>query len=333
MILLTVIFLFGAFYLLNSYIFNYWKRRNIPQADGQKILVGNAATMFLRKECLGEFFQTFYNKYKHHKFIGVYLSYRPVLIINDPELIQDIMIKNFTSFHDRPVPINEEADPLTKNLFFIKGQKWRDLRVKMSPTFTSGKLKMMFSIMSDCGKVLQDYIDRNLQENKNIFEFRDLLARFTTNIISSVAFGIENDCINERDNIFRKMGMKIFDQGLVQGMKNVIGLLTPAFFVRLNISLFHRDIYDFIVSLIHQTIDYREKNNFHRNDFMQLLIELKNQGYISVDKNSNDEDEIEWKFEPSNGHETKKLTIEDIAAQVFVFFAAGTSEMFDNSSF
>ncbi|KAL7017107.1 hypothetical protein ACKWTF_010250 [Chironomus riparius] len=323
MILLCIIFLLGAFYLLNIYIFNYWKRRNIPQAEGQKILVGDASTMFLRKECLGEFFQTMYNKYKHHKFIGAYLSYRPVLIVNDPELIQDIMIRNFTSFHDRPVPINEEVDPLTKNLFFIKGQKWRDLRVKMSPTFTSGKLKLMFSIMTDCGKVLQDYIEKNLQENKNVFEFRDLLARFTTNIISSVAFGIDNDCINEPDNIFRKMGMKIFDQGIVQGMKNVIGLLTPAFFVKLNISLFHRDIYDFIVSLVHQTIEYREKNNFHRNDFMQLLIELKNQGYISVDKNSKDEDEIEWKFEDSNGHEMKNLTIEDIAAQVFVFFAAG----------
>lgn len=323
MILLTLIFLFGAFYLLNIYIFNYWKRRNIPQAEGQKPLVGDASSMFLRIECLGEFFQTFYNKYKHHKFIGAYLSYRPVLIVNDPELIQDIMIKNFTSFHDRPVPINEEADPLTKNLFFVKGQKWRDLRVKMSPTFTSGKLKLMFSIITDCGKVLQDYIEKNLQKNKNIFEFRDLLARFTTNIISSVAFGIDNDCINEPENIFRKMGMKIFDQGIVQGMKNVIGLLTPAFFVRLNIAFFHRDIYDFIVSLVHQTIEFREKNNFHRNDFMQLLIELKNQGYISVDKNSNDEDEDEWKFKDNNENETKKLTIEDIAAQVFVFFAAG----------
>lgn len=321
MIAISIILLISALYLINIYIFNYWKRRGIPQVTGQKIIFGDASPVIKGEQSIGEFFHDVYVKHKDEKLIGAYLSYRPVVVINDPELIQDVMIKKFTSFHDRQMPRNEEIDPLTANLFFLKGQKWRDLRVKISPTFTSGKLKQMFPIMKDCGHVLQNYIENNLNENRNIFEFRDLLARFTTNIISSVAFGIENDCINEPDNIFRKMGMKIFDQGLVQGLKNIIGLLMPKLFEKLNITLFSQEVNDFMISLVNQTVAHRENNNVYRNDFMQLMIELKNKGYISVDKNTKDNEEIQFDF--GDGLEQKKLTMNDIVAQVFIFFAAG----------
>lgn len=52
---------------------------------------------------------------------------------------------------------------------------------------------------------------------------------------------------------------------------------------------------------------------------MQLLLQLKNQGYVSVDKNEADSEEIQK--EPTK--EIKKMTINELAAQVFVFFVAG----------
>ena len=134
---------------------------------------------------MGEGFANFYKKFQNQKFIGFYLSYRPVLLVNDPELIHHVMIKDFTSFHDRPMPINEEVDKISGNLFFLAGQKWRDLRVKLTPTFTSGKLKMMFSILRDSGSGLVEHMENRIKQNDNVFEVRDLFARFTTNIISS----------------------------------------------------------------------------------------------------------------------------------------------------
>lgn len=41
-----------------------------------------------------------------------------------------------------------------------------------------------------------------------------------------------------------------------------------------------KDLSDFFLGLVRETIDFREKNNVKRNDFMQLLIQLKNKGYI-----------------------------------------------------
>jgi cytochrome P450 family 6 len=187
-------------YLLNNHYLSFWERRGFNQLESSTFLVGNAGPVFTIKACMGDFFKGIYDKYKQHKVIGLYMSYDPVLVINDPKLVQEIMIRDFKSFHDRPMPQNEDHDPITGNLFNLPGQKWRDMRVKLSPTFTSGKLKSMFPIIRDCSKVLEDFLVKSMKNDVDVFEFRDLMARFNTNIISSVAFGVENDCINEPEH-------------------------------------------------------------------------------------------------------------------------------------
>lgn len=62
-----------------------------------------------------------------------------------------------------------------------------------------------------------------------------------------------------------------------------------------------RDVSEFFVTAVKETMTEREKQNFARKDFMQLLIQLKNEGE-----------------EPG-----LKMTVEKVAAQAFVFFLAG----------
>lgn len=72
------------------------------------------------------------------------------------------------------------------------------------------------------------------------------------------------------------------------------------------------DISAFYTKVIHDTIEYREKHpEFIRNDFMNLLIQMKNFGIMD---NKDDSDEQVY-----NG----KLTFEEIAAQAFIFFLGG----------
>lgn len=305
--LLLVVIYYG-----NQYYFNYWKRQGVPQGDST-FLFGNIAGAFLAQKCIGEYFSEFYKKFKHNKIHGLYFSYRPALIINDPEIIQEVMIKDFTSFHDRGLFVDTKIDPLGAHLFMLGGQKWRDLRVKLSPTFTSGKLKTMYPIIRDCAKTLQDYLVKNTPNKQNYeFDSRDLFARFTTNVISSVAFGIENDSINDRENIFRKMGAKIFETNLKSIILNTFAFFIPNIAKILKVKQIPQDIDDFIFSVVKQTIDHREKNGTaaERKDFIQLMIQLKNQGYLSVDK----DEKYEIQDHKQNG--TNKLNIEEIAAQV-----------------
>lgn len=75
----------------------------------------------------------------------------------------------------------------------LEGQEWRDRRNKLSPIFTSGKMKMMFDIVEDIGDKFVEVIDKELSITREM-DMREMLAKFTTDVISSVAFGINSNC-------------------------------------------------------------------------------------------------------------------------------------------
>lgn len=301
-------------YLFNQHKHRFWINRGFVQLE-PIFFIGDLGPMITMKKSIGEFFYGIYVKHKQHKAVGIYMALQPVVVVNDPILLQHIMVRDFSSFHDRPVPFDLQHDVLQNHLFHVPGQKWRDLRVKLSPTFTSGKLKGMFSVIQDCGKVLQEYLVKNAENGTDVFEFRELFARLNTSIISSVAFGIENDCINEPDHIFRRMGAKNFEVNKRAMIRNMVIFFVPQIIKYIKFKITDPQVEEFVYTVVKQTIEYREKNNVERNDFMQLLIQLKDKGYVSVDKDDNTTDKAD--------HDMKKLSFDEVAANVFVFFQAG----------
>ncbi|XP_037043226.1 probable cytochrome P450 6d5 [Bradysia coprophila] len=298
---------------------NFWKNRGFAQLQPHFIF-GDIQPMIKQKMSFGQVLESLYVKTKMHKLVGIYFLYKPVMLVNDPVLLQHVFIKNFTNFHDRPCNIDLDVDPIQDNLFNTPGKKWRDLRTKLSPTFTSGKLKGMFSIITDCGNVLDKYLVDNVNNGSDVFEFRDLFARFNTNIISSVAFGIDNDCINDPDHIFRKMGVKLFEMDWKKKLQASVAIFFPLLRKIVKFKFTHDDVEQFFDGVVKQTINYRAQNNYERNDFMQLLIQLKDQGFLSADKG-----ETKWaeKEAGSQSGEMKKLTYEELLANAFLFFVAG----------
>ena len=104
------------------------------------------------------------------------MFHRPLLMINDPDLIRIILVKEFNKFTDRGLYHNEKVDPLTGNLFFLGGERWRYLRAKLSPTFTSGKLKQMFPLMKEVGDELIK-VTNEMMKKDNEIDLKALVAR------------------------------------------------------------------------------------------------------------------------------------------------------------
>lgn len=300
-------------YLLNQHKHSFWLKRGFPQAK-PSFLVGDVGGMLMQKDSFGECFAKLYRNYGHQPALGIYFSYKPAILVTDPILLQNVMIREFGKFHDRPVPFDLKNDPLHNHLFHLNGQEWRDLRVKLTPTFTSGKLKGMFPVIKSCGIVLEEYLKKHVEQGVDTFEFRDLMTRYNTNIISSVAFGIDNDCINDPEHIFRRMAAKNIEVTWRSTLRNLFAVFAPRLFHILKFKIVEQEVEDFIFSIVKQTIDYRKENRFERKDFMQLLIQLKDEGFVSVDKDEKIESEI------------KKLSFNDMAAQAYVFFIAGKNE-------
>ncbi|XP_015840000.1 probable cytochrome P450 6a14 isoform X2 [Tribolium castaneum] len=271
----VAIALLATLFAYFKWTYKYWERRNLQYLE-PKIPYGNGTGPFKRTENAGFRFKRQYEELKSRgwKHGGLYSILNPIYLVADLDYIKNIMTKDFHYFTDRGIYYNEKNDPLSAHLFALGGPKWRHLRTKLSPTFTSGKMKQMFQTLVDCVPQLLQQIDKNVP-----VDIKEVLGCFTTDIIGSCAFGLECKTFEDENSPFREYGRKFFQ---VSNLKIAKFLFS-----------------DFFISVVEDTVKYREKHNLVRKDFMQLLIDLK------------------------NTEKEQMLTIEELAAQCFVFFIAG----------
>jgi len=70
---------------------------------------------------------------------------------------------------------------VTSNLIYLPEERKRNLHIKLTPTLTSGKMKMMFWTLVDCGKQLRSVLEETAS-NEEILEIKGILARYSTDI-------------------------------------------------------------------------------------------------------------------------------------------------------
>lgn len=274
-VLITVFLAFlGTFYIFFKHKFRYWEKRGVMYLK-PNIPMGNCGDIVLMRKAFGETYNEHYKKLAGNKFGGVYMMHQPQLIIRDPDLIKAILVKDFNHFQDHGFAFDEKIDPLSGTLFMLKGSKWAELRTKLSPTFTSGKMKMMFHTVIKCGMELKEYLKTHA-DREDMVEFRDILAKYSTDIIASCAFGIECNCLKNPDAEFRKWGRRIFEPTFDAILRGLLYIIMPSVAMFLRISNTPNDITTFFRTLVQETVKFREKHSINRNDFLQLLIRLKN---------------------------------------------------------
>jgi len=310
-VLISAVFVFlGALYIYFKHKFNYWEKKGVLFLK-PSFPTGNCRDFVLLRKSFGETYTELYNTLAGNKFGGVYLLHRPQLIIREPDLIKAVLVKDFDHFHDRGFTFDEKIDPLSGNLFLLNGSKWRELRTKLSPTFTSGKMKLMFQTVINCGMEIKEHLKTPADQGEMV-EFRDVLAKYSTDIIASCAFGIECNCLKNPDAEFRKWGRRIFETTFDAVVRGMLYFLVPSVPISLGISGTPNDITTFFRTLVHETVKFREKHSINRNDFLQLLIRLKNQESLEPDTST---EEFDGK--------SAGMTMDELAAQVFIFFIAG----------
>lgn len=260
--------------------YKYWKKRGFI-SDGHNFPL-DSLTGTGTKYHFAEQFDKIYNRFKGHPTVGVFLASEPGLFVHDPALIQTILVQDFKSFHDHHLYYNAETDPISAHLFSIEGQAWKDRRTKLTPIFTSGKMKMMFGIVHEIGDKFVDAINGELKMSTNV-EMHEWLARFTTDVIGSIAFGIDCNCLENPNTDFRKYGKQIFkNETYWKTLKFVFVNSFQKFSRKMGFMLNDRSVAEFFLKIFTETIEYREKSEIKRNDYVHLLLQLKRKGMLSL---------------------------------------------------
>lgn len=186
--------------------------------------------------------------------------------------------------------------------FALQGAEWKFIRNKLSPTFTTGKIKHMFGTVMDTSEELVKTIDSGKK-----FEVRDLCNRYICDVIGSVAFGLDCQALKNDKCELLDVGEKVFR---MSGKETVRFFFLNSFIAlgrALNMRLFPAEATNFFIETVRETVKEREEKNIHRPDFLNSLIQLKNTGTIDGEKVDND----------------KKLTFNQIVAEAFLFYFAG----------
>lgn len=313
MTLLTITLLGVAVALVYHFyqsIYTYWARQGVPHEAPVPIL-GNMKGVGTKYHSR-EIFQRIYNQFKGKGPIaGYYLFFQRVAMILDLDLVKQVLIKDFKTFQDRGVFNNVRDEPLTGHLFTLEGEEWRAMRHKLTPVFSSGKMKHMFGVIAEVSERLVKAVESAVASTDgDDIEIKEFCARFTTDVIGTCAFGIECNSLEDPNAEFRAKGRDIFSKPRHNQLLQLFILTNPKISKKLRLKAVTDDVHSFFLNAVRSTVDYRKKNNIKRNDFMDQLIQLRAENEEEARKGGG--------IDLSKG-----LTIEQMAAQAFVFFIAG----------
>ncbi|XP_039758478.1 cytochrome P450 6B6-like [Pararge aegeria] len=302
--LALALLLLGALYAYGTRNFAYWRRRGVKHEPPLPFLGNNARNYFMRRSTT-QLATELYRKYPHERVVGFFRANRPELLIRDPELARRVLAADFRCFYPRGLlPRGRTPEPLLRNLFFADGDLWRLLRQRMTPSFSGGKLRAMFPLVVERAERLRERV-----AGGGLLDARELMARYTTDFIGACGFGLDSDSLRDEDSAFRRIGAKIFQIGAAEMFVAALRDMFPALFG--GVKALWRVEKDFR-RLVADVLARRGHRPSGRGDFVDLLLECRARGRMQVDS-----------LERPGELATLEMDDDIVAAQVFVFFAAG----------
>lgn len=295
---------------------DYFEKRGVVYIK-PTFFLGSLAPAILKKKTYMDTYTDILKRYPKEGFVGIFDFLKPLYILKDPEVIKQVCVKDGDNFLDHRFTVDPEVEPIVgRNLFAIKGQRWRDMRHILSPAFTSAKMRFMFQLIRECTERTIAHVDKERKGKSFHFEAMDFLSRFANDIIATTAFGLEVNSVKNHENEFYKHGRIIACLATVLfTIKFIISNTLPWVMRTFRITILDKNSVNYFRNIILNTLHDREQNKGTRPDLIHLLLEAKHKGRIM------DEQETEEAFE--NCVKSIEWTENDFVAQCLLFFMAG----------
>lgn len=103
------------------------------------------------------------------------------------------------------------------------------------------------------------------------------MSGYTMDVIGSCAFGLDFNAIDDPNSVFRQVGERIFASSRVQVLRRWINEKMPKLLWIFKKFSSLPNIQKYFINLIQKTIQQREEQNIVRQDFIQLMMEIRKQ--------------------------------------------------------
>uniref|UniRef100_A0AC34QE93 Cytochrome P450 n=1 Tax=Panagrolaimus sp. JU765 TaxID=591449 RepID=A0AC34QE93_9BILA len=316
LVCITTIF----YYYLNQHN-QYWQRQGIPGPKGN-IFFGNLLQVFKSQHDFDRI-----NTEKFGGTFGTIMLGTPALITNDLDFIQEVVIKHFDAFPDRLDVASNTKDDIRGNfLTRKKGDDWRRIRHRITPAFTSAKMKRLINVMNLCSKELVENLETFSKTGKDV-PLKDMLSKLTMNVIGRSVFAANFNSFDET----QKTPFLYYSSKLLKvSFADPIFLLLMSFPNLCNLwtkltgkLIFLPDVMDYYRTTLNDIMDQRlgdsdAPNKF--NDVFQLLLNSLEE--TNHDVPTEDKDIISENVARAS-KDKKTVTRAEIIAQLVIFLVAG----------
>ncbi|XP_029952804.1 thromboxane-A synthase-like [Salarias fasciatus] len=281
----------------------------------------------------------------HGRVCGYYLARRPVVVVADPEMLRQIMVRDFSSFPNR-MTARFATKPMSDCLLMLKNEHWKRVRSILTPTFSSAKMKEMVPLINTAADALM----RNLNaraESGEAFDIHKCFGCFTMDVIASVAFATQVDSQNNPDDPFVHHAQMFFNLSFFRPVLLLLvafpSILAP--FARFLPNKKRDEMSQFFINSIQRIIRQRDEQppEQRRRDFLQLMLDARtSRENVSVEHfdtaNHAESDQRNQQTHtpcdqeagqphsqepPARRLQKKMMTEDEIIGQGFVFLVAG----------
>uniref|UniRef100_A0AAQ4RL57 Thromboxane-A synthase n=1 Tax=Gasterosteus aculeatus aculeatus TaxID=481459 RepID=A0AAQ4RL57_GASAC len=279
----------------------------------------------------------------HGRVCGYYLGRRPVVVIADPDMLRQVMVRDFSSFTNR-MTLRFASKPMTDCLLMLRNERWKRVRSILTPSFSAAKMKEMVPLINTVTDSLMSNLNVSAESGET-FDIHKCFGCFTMDVIASVAFGTQVDSQKNPDDPFVRHAQMFFSFSFFRP----IMLFFIAFpFITAPLARFlpnkRRDqMNHFFINTIQKIIKQREEQpaEERRRDFLQLMLDARtSKECVSLEHfdsaahaadqetqpsaSGEQDDRLPPPQEPSSRRPPKKMITEDeIVGQAFVFLLAG----------
>ncbi|XP_037960230.1 probable cytochrome P450 309a2 isoform X2 [Teleopsis dalmanni] len=253
--LLAVATSLGSLYIYLTWNFKYWQKSSLRIAKPLTFLGTYPSIMTRKRNMVYDIHDVYLNYKSNNRAVGVFVTRKPEILILDPNLAHEILVKNFRLYRD---------------------------------TLTSSWLKQSYTIwQSSCKKLLKVMEDKVGNSGTNIIETRDLCFRFTADVMCNYIWGIDVGTLTNPTEVSHVVGMT--DKWIMYTYKtrvySLMATVTPVVRVIWPFTLFPKETDDFFSKLTRDAVQIRQQQpaNTERPDFLNYMLQLQERKGISHD--------------------------------------------------
>ncbi|WAQ96340.1 CP3A4-like protein, partial [Mya arenaria] len=160
---------------------------------------------------------------QYGRVFGYYEGWTPVISVADPDILREILVKDFNNYRSRkPFPL---APRKSLGLFLENGDQWKRSRASLTPAFSTGKLRQMFSQINDSVDHLVCNTEGKCGES---FDIYNLYQRLTLDVIGRCAFGLQTNVQTDENDDFL-LNIRVLFDGLSKTIIQPLVMLVPFF--------------------------------------------------------------------------------------------------------